>query len=313
LRYVDQLTLASDIDAIADAYGRAIYDGAFVSLSGGDGSASDGVLGTKPSGQYKTADAATGALALMDMVLRHGTDANATKWQDAARMTLDHLASRAHNAPAAPADGGGDAGTAGTGMYYTELVPSADVAHDALAGAAPNDFVAMDTQGEVALAFARALELVTNNAAAFPSFASTPLFDRVNGAIAAANAAPTLWDPTATGFFKGYADGTGTVTTTKTVRGNAMLFAALHRINLVQVSPYDSELKPLRSVMTVQTPAHAGFLAMVGNPRGYIAEATAGFDFVAGDGGSSASATKYSTAATLKACEGLNEQLVGVP
>src|SRR5262249_8547863 len=142
---------------------------------------------------------------------------------------------------------------------------------------------------------------------------SLPLFDRVNAAIAAANATPSLWDGTVGGYMKGYADATGAVTTTKAVRGNAMLFAALHRNNLVQVSPPNSQPKPLPGVMTAETPAHAGFFAMVGNQRGYIAEATSGFDFLDVDGGSSPNASKYSTAATLKACQGLNEQMVGVP
>ena len=109
-RFLGRDDLADATDAIADAYGRAIHTTFYTKLAGGDGGASDGVLGTPVAGgatAYAPGDVATGALALIDLAAaRHATgraDANAAHLagrRDRRRSRhLDARARRSHERP----------------------------------------------------------------------------------------------------------------------------------------------------------------------------------------------------------------------
>jgi hypothetical protein len=317
LRYVDRDDLAAQLDAIAEAYGRAIHATYWVAIApppAGDAGAGGagggppvegplGVLGVRDgvAVDYAPADVATGALALLDMAVRHVADepANAAAWQSEARAALDRLHARARHA---------------TGLYYASLVTSADPEHDAIGAGADVGALLSDVQATIALAYLRAQELADGAPAALPALAGVPLAARSAALVDAANAPPvSLWDADQGGYLEGYLPASGARLATKTTRSNALFFAAIHRANLAVGSKQASQLMPLRSLLLDPLPAHAGLLSVVVGQDAYFARVPRGFDFDAADAGLGVDARRYSTLAVTAAVEGLTEQWHGLP
>jgi hypothetical protein len=308
LRYVDRDDLAASLDVVAEAYGRAIFDAHYAALAAEDGGVTDAVLGTPSGGAtaYAPADVATGALALLDLAVRHATDepAHAASWQGAAAAALDHLHLRARDA--------------GTGMYFRALVTSADPDHDALAPAPPEgppaDALLSDVQARVALALLRAQDLLDTNPTALKSLAAYPFEQRAEEAIAALDApTPSLWDATGTGYAEGWVPSTATLLDDKPTRANALMLAALHRAGLMGNTPFAARTKALRPLLLARMPAHTGLLDVLQDQDGYLRTAPASFDFTGGDAGDAPRARSYFSSAISAAVEGLSEQWYGLP
>jgi hypothetical protein len=315
---------AGDLDAASDAAptdaAPADAGGPDAALSGtgiGGFPANDGILGVPSADQYAydTASAVTGARALLDMAVLHKSDdasANAALWQQAAGAVLDHVWRRARDPQ--------------TALYYTSLVTSADPVHDTVATPAaggPSDFLDTTVQATVALAYLRAHDLADANTGLITSITAATLDARGEDVIARLNATPQpLWDPSTvgssdagSGYFEGYTPSTGTVVKTKPVRGNALLFAVLHRANVISGNAIAlRQLLTMRAIVLNQTPANTSFLTQLPNQNSYLLRTSPRFGFVTGDNDAAApGATLYVSAANHSACEGLNEQWVGLP
>lgn len=307
LRFANRDDLATGIDAVAEAYGRAIFDAYQVALASGDGGVTDAILGTPAGGgatAYAPADVATGALALLDLAVRHAVDdpTHAATWRDAAAAALDHLHLRARDPV--------------TGMYFRALVTSADPGHDALATAPPEgppaDALLSDVQARIALALVRAQALVNKNPVALQSLAGYPFEQRAEQAIAALDApAKSLWDATGTGYAEGWVPSTATLLTNKPTRANALLLAAIHRASLMGNTAYAARTKALRPLLLARVPPHAGLLSVVPDQNGYLRSAPSTFDFAGGDAGAATRAKSYFSAAISSVIEGLSEEWYG--
>jgi hypothetical protein len=328
LRLVDRNDLADPVDAIADAYGRAIYDVSYVMLAGGDGGATDAVLGVPAAGgatAYVAPDAATGALALADMAVRFATSepAHATAWQAAAAQVLAHLDARARDP--------------GTGLYFASLVTSADPAHDALGPAdpagPPADALLTDVAARVALALLRAQDLANNNASALPALVPAPFAARAASLLIALDATPqSLWDPAGQvsdgdggtlggGYFAGWVPSTSQLLTDKPIRANALLLAALDRAPLPGTGSDAPRVRSLRALLVdrlgAPLPSEAvqsneTFMSVVANQNGYFRSVPSNFDFTGVDAGADPRARSYFGSANAAVIEGLNELLLGV-
>jgi hypothetical protein len=225
---LDLLPLGADgapngtaIDAIADAYGRAIYATYYHPLTGAPGAGDDagasdggedaggdagsdagpvvlpiedGILGVaQPGGGvlYDVDQAASGALALADLASRHEADdpTDAHMWARAAGSVFNHLFARGRHS---------------SGLYYAYLVTSADPDHDALATViTPDDALLTETQASVAASLMRARGLVTT--ANLVELSLYPFSDQVGstlsalkGVVSDGGAGFSLWDPTST-------------------------------------------------------------------------------------------------------------------
>ena len=359
LNYLDDVEDAAKIGAIADAYARGIYanyyhlvsetpidagapDASAGSDAGDDaaitdaGAASDadasspspfpdGMLGELKNGHvdYDAQKAASGALALLDMVARQaltdtGIDAgdaavvdsgapriDAVAWQRAARSILDHLWNRARHPQ--------------LGLFYSKLETSGDPAGDALqTGVDHPDMIETDTQGLLAVTFLRARAL----AVTYPAITAidATLFEtRGEQILITLNGTPSFWDKTplptndaGSGFFEGYVPSTTTMVKTKPIRGNALLLAALHRASLVSPPINGSELGAMRSLFTSLYPHKTSFLTQALNQNSYLPRTSADLDYPSDDAGSTASGTAYTSASNHVACEALTELWVGI-
>lgn len=328
-RFIARNDLADAADAIADAYGRTIHDTYFAALGGGDGGAPDGILGTPAAGgatAYAPGDVATGALALIDMAVRHATDepAHAAAWQHAAARALGHLDARARDP--------------GTGLYFAALVTSTDPGHDALAPAAasgpPADALLTDVAGRVALALTRAQALVTSNAGALPALASLPLEARAEGLIAALDTTPkSLWDASGgpsvgtggggdagtagSGYFAGWVPSTAELLTDKPTRANALVMAALHRAT-IQGAPADgARVVTLRRLFSNTTHPKTSLISVVPGQNGYFLQVPRSFDLAGADAGADSGTdpqrTSYFAQANADGIKALSELWVGLP
>ena len=311
LRYVSRNDDANTIDALADDYGRNIYRH-FITMGpqvdggpqpdGGPAPVSDGVLvANKGSLDYTPADVATGSLALLDLAARYPTDPEANRWVDAAHSSIEHIVSRAREPS--------------TKRYYQLLVPSGAPGHDDISprAQAPADLLTTDAAATVALALLRAQDLVDHNGAALVRIAGYPLVDYANQAIAAANASPSLWDAQGGGYMEASSQSRGVVYSNKPTRANALMFAAIHRANVQSGTPQRDQLKPLRDLMTLRQPENASLLSVTPGQNAYFLEASRDFGVALLDAGFPGDTQSYVSAATFAACEGFNEQLVGVP
>ncbi len=311
LRYINENDHAKKIDAIAEPYGRAIYTTYSQAVGAGDS-----VLGTPAGGgqvAYTTADVATGAVALLDMAVRHAIDdaANATLWVDGAKRALDHLSSRARDPV--------------THLYYRSLVTSGDPNHDALAGAMPNDALLSDVQATVMLALMRANELVLANPTVLGAFTGYGLASNADQLFRAMNTAG-LWDSADRGYLEGYVPSTSTFLTNKPTRANALMFGAIHR-KFIDAPPFDAgsatidvvQLKALRSLFIQQQPDNSSLLSVVFDQTSYFRASSRDYrlaqlppsDGGTSDAGTEPRAASYTAAATAAALEGLSEQLYG--
>lgn len=312
LRTNNRTDEALRIDALAEAYARAIYTNFAQS---GDAGANDTILGVVVApGQiaYEPASVATAALALLDMAQRHAADepANATNWQNAAVRSLDHLLNRARDPV--------------TKLYYRALVTSTDADHDALAvstSATPSDALLLEVQAAIALNLARAQELVTGSPVFNATVKAYPFETNADALITAMNGPPiSLWDgpqdPDAGvggGYFEGYVPSTGAMLTNKPTRGNALAFAAIHRVINDTAGPLSWQLRYLRTILTKKLPVHSSLYSVVADQSALLRASSQGFDLAtlfAPDGGPGAPeprAASYNTAAVAAACEGFNE------
>ena len=329
-KLVDLTEDAKKIDALADALGASFYDAYYHELGpipppGGDagdsGDASldaaadsgardstvdgvadappdvpvvDGILGTAAGGAftYRPADAAAGAFALLDMAARHADDPHALDWQRAALATFDHLRRRATEPT--------------TGMLYTSLTTSADPAHDAVDGA--DDTLLTEVQAGVALALSRAREVVSVGAPFAPTVHAYPFSPSAAAILDATQNAP-LWDDANKGYLAGWSPTTRTTVARKTTRGNALMFAAIHRVYVQFGTAAASNLKPLRVVLLQRTPPNTSLLSAAATDQGsYFREVTPAF----GLPDTPARAKSFFTTANAVACEGLDEQWFGL-
>ena len=337
LRILSRNDDAAAFDALGDAIGKAIL-AHFVSLSGTslDGGVSDaggggfdagdaGDAGTLPQGDgvlasdatkkdYAPDQVATGALALLDMAVRHTTDdpANALRYVSAAQQSFDHLYLRGRDPK--------------TLLYYRLLTPSAAAGADDLSPRAgvPADLLATATTGGVALALLRANDLVLANLKSggpIRLVANYPFADRGNEALKALNGKPSLYD-TDKGYMEGYVPSTGTLLTNKPTRANTLVFTAIHRANVVGVSPYGPQLKLLRSVLSARAPLGAGLLTASPGQTAFYASVAQDFSvppasYTIGDAGNVgpfvAHPNSYVTSAVTSVVDAFEEEWNGYP
>jgi hypothetical protein len=368
MRVVNLSTDADKIDALATAYGTAIYTNYFqavVPLNAADAGApdaaapdagsadagsssdagddaapdaasdaaspappilNDAILGVpSPTGgiAYDVDHAASGALALADLASRvQGSDAggaNASSLQRAAMAVLNHIYQRARHS---------------SGLYYSDLVTSADPDHDAVAllpdGVTPNDVLLADTQASVAASLTRLRALVPvaqlNLLSTFPF--GPPIASPLNGLVGVAPAgAPgggpviNLWDSTpnaaattacasipdaaacgGSGFFARYVPATGLDNTTKPLRANALAYAALHRAVVDPGTAAAIDIEPLSALFESQV--GPSFISLLFRQTSY---------FAAVKGDLSQLTSSYSTQANAYAIEAMTEQWIGRP
>jgi hypothetical protein len=330
LRIVNQNALGDSVDIVAEGYGRAIYSTYYVPL-GGDagagadaGTGSDAVLGTPAAGggtAYASADAATGALALIDLAVRHAVDdpASSAMWQSAAVQVLTHLDARARDTV--------------TGLYFAALVTSADPGHDALAPAAaggpPADALLTEVNARIALALLRAQALATANGSAIPDVAALPLEARAEALLAALDSTPqSLWDPSGgpalgeagtmgSGYFEGWVPSLSQLLTDKPTRANALAMAALHDAFTMGNGPDQQRVPVLLTLLSDMTMANAGFMTVIDNQTGYFLTVPSGFTFASDDAGVDAGQNprqkSYFSIANTASVEGLSELWIGLP
>ncbi len=320
LRYTDRNDLAAQVDALAEAYGRAIYTTSYVTLATGDGGAGDAILGTPVQSDggsataYAPGDVATGAYALADLAQRHASaePANAAAWQSAAALVLAHLDARAKDPT--------------TGLYYAALVTSADPAHDALAAADPSgppaDALLSDVAARVSLAMLRTQDLATNNPTTLPALLAAPLEARAEALLAALDSTPqSLWDTTVGGYFAGWVPSTSQLLTDKPTRANALLLGAIHRASVMGNGPDQTRVIPLRKLVVGTTDpdspevtgAETSLMSVVTNQNGYFLAVPASFDFTGVDAGSNTREKSYFSSANAAAVEGPQRALVRSP
>jgi hypothetical protein len=340
LRVLNRTDDASALDAIADNVGRSIF-AHFVPLSGSslDGGAGDagdagppeagatdaGDAGALPAGDgvlasdkankdYAPDLVATGAVALLDMAARHATDdPNAAAYVSAAQQSLDHVYLRGRDPT--------------THLYFRSLVPGAGATTDDLSPRAPfpGDLLATETAGRLAYALLRAHDLVASsqkNGGPLTLLASYPFVARANEAIAALNGTPSLYDADLGGYYEGWVPSSSTLLTNKTTRANALIFSAIHRADVVGVSPYGPQLKLLRTVLSARTPEGAGILAAVSGQSAFFASVAKDYrlppaSYAIGDAGDAgalvAHPNSYVTAAVMSAVGAYEEEWVGYP
>jgi hypothetical protein len=341
---------ARKINTLADIYGRSVFNNFALQVpstpdAGADAGASGGgtLLGTPAAGgqvAYVTADVASGALVLLDMADRFGCDAgdagdsspcdgapdqaSALAWQAAALSSLQHLVDRARD----PA----------TGMYFASLVTSADPAHDALAQGTspfPGDALFTDVQGAVALALTRAFAVATKSttlgsaAKSFPYEAhALEIFEALNGN--AGSAPQTMWDGAgpgesdaavmgAGGYFEAYSPSTHVLFSNKTTRGNALLYAAMHRYQIDVASEFVWQLPLFRALFTSDTGQSTGLYDVLGGglQAAYFRATSQAFGpavtYLAdgGLGGPDPTSGSYTTVASMAAMLALNEEWYG--
>jgi hypothetical protein len=370
------------IDAIADAYGRAIYatyfhplasppgpgdagspdgagdagedaalgDGGETDGADGDAGASDedagdagpdanlpelqipdGILGVPLADGgilYNVDQAASGALALVDLASRHAVDDPAASyaWASAAVSVFSHIYTRAQHS---------------SGLYYTYLVTSADPGHDALPATpilTPGDALLAETQTSVAASLLRAYGIVHNantgltpgllelSAYPFSAQAVSPL-SGLKGVAPAGGAGVSLWDPTSTaataaacslvedasacggsGFFLRYLpSSTGLDNSEKTIRANALAFAAIHRSLVLPGSAASIDWEVLSALFQTQQGIYAqdtSFLSQIFNQVAYPSAVTGSLALLAASPNFTAQANAY-------AIEALTEQWIG--
>jgi hypothetical protein len=355
---IDGAPNGAGIDALADAYGRAIYTTYFHPLAPGASDAgtdgggadagddagndageadaasdaglaqlpiADGILGvSQPGGGflYDVDQAASGALALADLASRHETDdpTSAHAWARAAGSVFNHLYTRARHS---------------SGLYYTYLVTSSDPDHDALATViTPNDALLTETQASVAASLLRTSGLVTTDnlveLSLYP-FADQvrPTLNAVKGLASDGGAGFSLWDPTPTpattaacltdedassacggsGFFVQWLpSGTGLDNSAKTIRGNALLFAALYRAIVPAPNAASIDFEPLQALFEDQEGILGySFMTLVFMQNSYPDAVSATLGFLQSD----PSAQTFTAQANAYAIEALTEQWVG--
>jgi hypothetical protein len=323
-RYVLDNAGGTAFDAIGDQIGAKIF-GHFIALAGPDGGVvdagdagdagaeadagftlpGDGVLASDATNRdYAPEDVATGALALVDMAVRHPSDPSAGAWALAAVESFEHLHTRARSP---------------SGAYYRLLMPSGAPDHDDLSprAPAPQDLLATETTAAVAYALFRASDLVTNNATLAPiiPIAGYDFIARANAALASLHGTPSFYDADKGGYFEGVLAGSGAVLPNKPTRANALMLGALHRATALRVSPYTKQAKTTRTVVGATSPIGAGLLATSLEQKAYFELVAKDFSGPPSDldGSVDPHPNSYVSAASLLAVDALNDGWFGYP
>ncbi|HEY2509636.1 MAG TPA: hypothetical protein VGI39_02150, partial [Polyangiaceae bacterium] len=280
----------------------------------------DGILGVAASAggfAYDVDQAASGALALLDLAWRHeATDAaNAHLWARAAGSVFAHLQARARDT---------------NGLYYADLVTSSDAGNDALAAGASgqaSDALVADVQVSVAISLLRARDMIA--AKGMTELAGFPFDDQVKSVMSAMQTGPeALWDLTSnaattsacsavsgtlpscgSGVFSAYLpSGGGLDKTHKTLRSNALLYAAVTRSLIVPDPPTSIDIAPLRALLIQRLGENVSFLTQTFNQSSYppVVAVTAPGAFSLAPDASSATAE-----ANADAIESLSEGWIG--
>jgi len=311
--------------------GAGAHDGsreaATASCTGDDAGApltGDGIFGNAIGGgqvAYSTADVATAAYAILDLVNRNPTDCMVPRWLQAVRIALDHLEAHAHEPT--------------TRMYYASLIAgraeagSVDALGTSTVPGLPSDAVLADTQATLALTLIRAQYLVTTGSpqhdagtpdgaivdsgltGPFISVLDIPFEARADAAIAAMNGTHSLWDgpvkKPGAGYVDGYIPSTSTLITTKSTRPNALMGAAIWRGVATNLNPYGWQLPSLIPLLLAQQTAPVGsnLFTVVDNQQAYFQTVSKAFALL--DAGPYRAS--YTSAAVAAAVEGLTEQL----
>jgi hypothetical protein len=293
----------TDLDALAESYGRAIHDASYVVLGTGDGGVTSAVLGTPADGgtAYAPADDATGALALVDLAVRHVSDdpANAAIWQAAAANVFAYLNARARDP--------------GTGLYYAALITSADTGNDALAPAAaggpPADALLTEVNGRIALAYIRAQQLALGTPAAAPAVVALPLEGWAEAVLTALDGTTPqngLYDDTAGGYYTGWVPSTQQILTDKPTRANAILMAALHDALVYGNGPDPMRPVELLGLFTNTAKLGVSLIGVVPGQNGYFLTVPPDFDWDQ-EAGAIPRLESYYSIANTSTIEGLTE------
>jgi hypothetical protein len=208
---------------------------------------------------------------------------------------------------------------AASGAYYRLLVPGVAPDRDdlSLRAPSPQDLLATETTGTVALALLRASDLVTNNAALAPvaNVAGYAFIDRANAALASMHGTPSFYDSEKGGYFEGVLAGTGAPLANKPTRANAVMLAALHRATALRVSPYTKQAKAQRTIVGATSPIGAGLLATSSDQSAYFELVAKDFSGPPSDldGSFDPHPNSYVSAASLVAIDALNDGWFGYP
>ncbi len=322
LRDQNYVPEGDSVDVIAEAYGAAISSAFFNDLgpspilgdagagdagdAGDAGATSDGgdagvlppldngVLGARSGSSvtYTTVDAATGALALLDLASRHTGDnpTQAAKWEAEAVQTFDHLYTYARSS---------------SGFYYA----GATTGSDAGIGDTPTDVLgangytfSTNVEGRVAeilfqAASAAAANTLLTRAGAYP------FVTHAEELFAALQGTPSLYDAVNTGFFASITPSSGGIDNTKPTIGNAALFAGLADLAKTGSTATAGMRQVAMAGIIASTRPNLGFLGLQAGQKAYLPLATATFDAVA------ASDANYTSRDTSAALDALARQL----
>ncbi len=252
------------------------------------------------------------------MATRHASDdpTHSYLWASAALSVFNHLAARARHS---------------SGLYFADLITSGDPDHDALATSpTPNDALLADTQASVAASLLRAAALV--QAASNVQLSQYPYAAQAAAVLSATKGVPpdggtsvSLWDPTPTvatvtacntiedgaacggsGFFFQYLPSTGAVDNSeKTIRSNALAFAAVHRSIVLPGSAVSVDYEVLTALFEAQTSGPNQSFASVISPQASFPDAvSASLALLPASASFTAQADAY-------ALEALTEQWIG--
>lgn len=303
LRFLNRNDEADRVDGIAEVYAQQILDSHFVKLPPqADGGVDDGILGTVLGGgvvAYESADAATGALALLDMASRCGADdsGSATSWQQAAEMALEHVWARARDKS--------------TGMIFRSLMTSGDPDHDALAGDQPQDVLLTDVQATVAFALLRAWDMLAQDDSGKGLVSSFPYKARAETVLVNANGTASLWDGAKGGYIAGYVPSTSSRITDKPTRGNALMLAAARRLFVIGEPGQAGQINPLRALLLSRLPLHASLLSATADQMSYFLAVPSDYDIDAVPVGTTPRLKSYFSRANAVVVEALYDQWYG--
>jgi hypothetical protein len=270
LSRIGEASVASALDAQADAYARGILAGHVVTLlpatDGGDAGAPAVVIGA-PDTQtgavsYAPAQAVMAAAALLDLAARDAASGDAGNEAAAlagsASQALAYLWARGRDPV--------------TGLFFQSLVTGADPGHDPLGtGMYANDALLSDVQAAVVLGLARAQTAATVLAASGDAGTGAPPYAGWTESLVSALNASGLFDgpdardasdasdggvPAPSAFMQGVVPSLGLTLTNKTTASNALLLGGYGRAQaLGAAGAWAGELGGLRQALAFTSPA----------------------------------------------------------
>lgn len=325
LNFVGDMTDATQIAAIADAYGHAIATTYLHTLSGGDM-----IVGTCSAPgvcTYETEKAATAALAMLDLAWRATfTDAGipidvdgSTSGTAPAALTTAAIAVFSHlrHNAASP-----------SGMYYRALVTGGGGGADGgssgdvpiVIDTWPADALLTEVQATAMFALLRAAALV----AVQPSLSAASsygYFGDVDAIYDGMHGSPSLWDATLGGYYEGYVPSAGALFMDKPSAANGIMYGAL-AYNLLENAPANveagapqvTELATERTVLTQLGLMSSSLITVIANQQAFFRASSSAFGLAnayAANGSPTTTepgASTYLTAATSAVLEGLSAQ-----